>query len=266
MNAYPPEEAVPAEPGGPVVLAVRAGRGLLVRGDRDHRRVPAALLQAEHDAGRLPRLVPQAGRRPDEPGVPVDAGYQLRRARRAADAADPPLGGAAVHRGGMRAPAAALLHRRVPQAALAELADLGDPAGAGHGGRGIGHHPPGRPDVRREPQRARGGHAVDPGHRHAPHVVDLRRGLPRARDHRAGVLAARGGAAGGDGRAVRAATATATRPAGGHARFRGDVLVHRRDPRALRNVRAGQSRLAVRAQPAGEHQRRIGARLVPGLP
>src|SRR5439155_14392888 len=29
MNAYPPEEAVPAEPGGPVVLAVRAGRGLL---------------------------------------------------------------------------------------------------------------------------------------------------------------------------------------------------------------------------------------------
>src|ERR1700747_1595750 len=83
-NAYPPEEAVPAEPGGPVVVAVRAGRGLFVRGDRDHRSVPAALLQAEHDTGRLPRLVPEAGRRPDEPGVPVDAGYQLRRARRAA--------------------------------------------------------------------------------------------------------------------------------------------------------------------------------------
>src|SRR6202035_5632427 len=128
MNAYPPEEAVPAEPGGPVVVAVRAGRGLLVRGDRDQRRGPAALLQAEHDAGRLPRLVPEAGRRPDEPGVPVDAGYQLRRARRAADAADPPLGGAAVHRGGMRASAAALLHRRVPPVALAELADLGDAA------------------------------------------------------------------------------------------------------------------------------------------
>ena len=49
------------------------------------------------------------------------------------------------------------------------------------------------------------GSRFDPGYRHAPDVVDLRRGLPRARDHRAGVLAARGGAAGGDDRAVRAA-------------------------------------------------------------
>src|SRR5580704_10264568 len=51
-NAHPPEEAVPAEPGGPVVVAVRAGRGLFVRGDRDHRRILAALLQAEHGAGQ----------------------------------------------------------------------------------------------------------------------------------------------------------------------------------------------------------------------
>ena len=58
----------------------------------------------------------------------------------------------------------------------------------------------------------------------------------------------------------------AARQAGDHARFRGDVLVHRRDSRAPRDVRAGQPRLAVRAQPAGEHQRRIGARLVHGLP
>ena len=61
-----------------MVVAVRAGRGLFVRGHRDQRRLPAAVLQAEHDAGQLPRLVPQAERRPDEPGVPVDAGHQLR--------------------------------------------------------------------------------------------------------------------------------------------------------------------------------------------
>ena len=204
-NARPGEEAVPAEPGGPVVVAVRAGRGVFVRGNRDFRRVLAVLLQAEHDAGQLPRLVPQAGRRPDEPGVPVDAGHQLRRARRAADAAAPPLGRAAVHRGGVRAPAEALLHRRVPQAALAELADLGEFAGAGHGRGRVRDHPPGRPVVRGEPGRARGSHAVDPDRRHAPDGVDLRRRLPRARDHRAGVLAARGGAAGGDDRVVRAA-------------------------------------------------------------
>ena len=191
-----PDEAVPAEPGGPLVVAVRPGRGLLVRGDRDHRRVPAVLLQAEHVAGQLPRLVPQAGRRPDEPGVPVDAGHQLRRARRAADAAAAPLGGAAVHRGGVRAPAAALLHRRVSQAPLAELADLGDAAGAGHGGGPVRHHPPGRHAVQWQPRRARGRHVVGPGHRHAPDAVDLRRGLPGTRDHPAGLLAARGGAAG----------------------------------------------------------------------
>ena len=207
-----PDEAVPAEPGGPLVVAVRPGRGLLVRGDRDHRRLPAVLLQAEHVAGQLPRLVPQAGRRPDEPGVPVDAGHQFRRARRAADAADAPLGGAAVHRGGVRAPAAALLHRRVPQAALAELADLGDAAGAGHGGGPVRHHPPGRHAVRRQPRRAPGRHAVGPGHRHAPDVVDLRRGLPRSRDHPAGLLAARGGAADRDDRAAGPAAPGATGP------------------------------------------------------
>ena len=56
------------------------------------------------------------------------------------------------------------------------------------------------------------------------------------------------------------------RPAGDHARFRDHVLVHLRDPRDSRHVRAGQPGLAVRPQPAGEHQRRIGARLVHGLP
>ena len=51
-----------------------------------------------------------------------------------------------------------------------------------------------------------------------------------------------------------------------HARVGGDVLVHLRDARAPRHVRSGQSGLAGRPVPAGEHQRRIGARLVHGLP
>ena len=53
----------------------------------------------------------------DERGVPVDAEHQLRRARRAADAADPPLGRRPVHGLAHDPHAAGVLHRRLPQAA-----------------------------------------------------------------------------------------------------------------------------------------------------
>ncbi len=59
---------------------------------------------------------PLAGRH-DVRGVRVDAALELRSPRRPTDASDPPLVGADLHRRHRGAPAAHLLHRRVPQAA-----------------------------------------------------------------------------------------------------------------------------------------------------
>ena len=57
----------------------------------------------------------------DVPGLRLDAEHLLRRPRRPDHAADPPLGGAAVHGRDRRAHAPGVLHRRVPQAARAQL-------------------------------------------------------------------------------------------------------------------------------------------------
>ena len=72
--------------------------------------------------GRLRGLLRAAARRGDVRGLRLDAEPLLRRARRPVHAADPPLGGAAVRRLDRRAPAAHLLHRRVPPAAGDQLA------------------------------------------------------------------------------------------------------------------------------------------------
>ena len=71
----------------------------------------------------LPGLLRPAARRPDVRGLRLDAAHLLRRPRRPADAADAPLGGDALRRRDDRAPDARLLHRRVPQAARAQLGD-----------------------------------------------------------------------------------------------------------------------------------------------
>ena len=62
--------------------------------------------------------------------------HLLRRPRRPADAADPPLGGDALHRRDDGPPAAGLLHRRAPQAARAQLGDRRAAAAARHA-RGV---------------------------------------------------------------------------------------------------------------------------------
>ena len=67
---------------------------------------------------RLPRLVRAAATaRTMSAGVPLGRRPLARRQGGAADPADPPLGGERLHRRDRAAPAARLLHRRVPQAA-----------------------------------------------------------------------------------------------------------------------------------------------------
>ena len=137
--------------------------------------------------GHLQRQLraPQGHR--DVAGVRVDAGHQLRRARRPAHAADPPLGGAAVHGVDRRAPGPRLLHRRVPQAARDQLGHRRPAAHPGHR-RGLRRLlAAGRPALRhRRPHRLldRDG---DPGGRHLDGVPRVRRRVPRRRDHRAPV-------------------------------------------------------------------------------
>ena len=91
----------------------------------------------------------------------------------------PPLGGGRVHRRDRAAPAADLLHRRLPQAARPQLLHRADHADA-RDPRGLrrllaGRRPPvgdGTGD------RLRGG-AVDPGHRRAARLPGLGRAVPR---------------------------------------------------------------------------------------
>ena len=82
----------------PLVVHARRDRALQLHHAAADRHVPVAVLQAVDGRGRLPRLVRPAQRHPDVRGLRLDAAHQLRRPRRSADAADPPLGGAAVRR------------------------------------------------------------------------------------------------------------------------------------------------------------------------
>ena len=124
-------------------------------------------------------------------GVEMSAAYDsaldavLRRPRRPLHAAAAPLGGAAVRRGDRRAPAADLLHRRVPPAAGDQLDPRRHDARArpAHGRHrllaarrpAVGHR---APHHQRDP-------AVGPGHRHLGALRGVQRRLRRRADHRA---------------------------------------------------------------------------------
>ena len=84
--------------------------------------VPHLLLRPESTSGHVPRQLRAAATAThmSEAYQSVDP-PQLRRARRAGDAPDPPLGGAAVPRRDRRPPVPHLLHRRVPQATRDQL-------------------------------------------------------------------------------------------------------------------------------------------------
>ncbi len=105
----------------PLVVHARRARPLLLRRAGAHRRLPHVLLRPEPERGRLRRQLRAAARRRDDRGLPVGARPELRRAGRAGDAPDPPLGGAAVPRRHRRAPRPGVLHRRLPPAARAQL-------------------------------------------------------------------------------------------------------------------------------------------------
>ena len=192
-----------AGPGGSLGGRVRADRAVLVRGGGGHRGPAAAVLPPVDGPAHLPRLIPVAERRHGEPGVPVRAGHQLRRPRRAADPAGASLVGGPVRRRALPAPAADVLPRPVLRPRADELADLGDTAARGHARRLHRHHPARRHAVGRQPQRDHRRAAVRAAGRDAPGVLDLRRGTPRPADHRPRLLGAHPGPPGPDRRAAR---------------------------------------------------------------
>src|SRR5215475_4106091 len=270
--------------GRSLVIPVRRDRAVHVRGAGRHGRLPGPVLRPGHDAGRLSRFVRPAARHAGQQGIRVDPAPQLRRARRVADPADPPLGRADICRGGVPVAAPAVFHRRVPPPALADLADLGDHAHPGHGGGLDRHDLAGRLAVGRQPGAAAGCGPVDPGGGHPSDAVDLRRQHPRPPDHSPAVLAARADAAGRHGRpahppalACRAAQAhprpwpggprpARNPPAHPGGRRGGAVLFHLCGARAAECPRPDQPGLAARALPARSDHGRDGARLVHGLP
>ena len=117
------QEADPQGLPGPLVLHARRDRAVELRRPAPDRHVPHAVVPAEHGRDRLQRLLRPAARSGDVRGLRLDAEHLLRRPRRPADAPDAPLGRDAVHRRDAGAPDARLLHRRVPQAARAQLGD-----------------------------------------------------------------------------------------------------------------------------------------------
>ena len=94
----PPEEGLPR----PLVLHARRDRHVLPGDLPAHWCVPDLLVRAERGAGVLRRLLHPAAGRDDVRGLCLDAGHLLRHPRRPDHPADPPLGGAAVHRGDHR--------------------------------------------------------------------------------------------------------------------------------------------------------------------
>src|SRR6185437_8529307 len=151
--------------------------------------------QPVDDAGDLSRLIRSAPRCAGQPGLRFRPAHQPGHAQRPADTADPPMGGGDLCRGSLPPGAAVVLHRRVPPAPAAALADLGGTSPTRHGGRLDRLDPAGRHAVRRQPVTAAGGAPVDPGGGHAPDAVGVRRRCPRPPDHPAILLAALPGAA-----------------------------------------------------------------------
>ena len=146
-----------------------------------------------HDRGRLQRLATPcstASRCPRR--TPRPSTSQLRRPRRPAHAADPPLGGAALRRGDHGAPVPGLLHRRVPQAARAQLADRRRPADAWASLEGFaGYSLPDDLLSGTGLRIAEGIMQSRPAGRHLPRVLRLRRRVPRDGVHPPAVHRAR---------------------------------------------------------------------------
>ena len=112
----------------PLVVHARRARPLLLHHPHPHGRLPHLLLPSQPDRGRVPGQLRADARRASVRGVPVRTRAQLRRARRARDAADPPLGRVAVQRGDRRPPRSRLLHGRVPPSSRDQLDDRCDAA------------------------------------------------------------------------------------------------------------------------------------------
>ena len=121
-----PAQGVPR----PLVVHARRDRAVVVRGPAADRRVPDPLVRAEHVGVDVPGHLPPAARRPDVRRLRLDAAHLLRRPRRAAGAADAPLGRDALRRRDDDPPDAGGVHRRLPQAPRAELGDRQHPAAA----------------------------------------------------------------------------------------------------------------------------------------
>ena len=129
-------------------------------------------------------------RRRDDPGLPLGARAQLRRAGRPGHAPDPPLGGPALPRRHRRAPGPGVLHRRLPPAPRAELDHRLHPADPRPRQRALRLLAARRPAVRHGAAHRLLGGAVDPADRHVGHVAAVRWRVPRARHHRAPLRAA----------------------------------------------------------------------------
>ena len=140
-----------AGPAGSLGGRVRAHRRILVRGGGGHRDPAAAVLPPVGGRAGVPRLIPVAGRRHHEPGVPIHTGHQFRRPRRAADPAGASLVGGPVRRGDNPAAAAGVLPRPVLRPGTAGLADLGNAAATGHASGLHRHHLARRRTLRRQP-------------------------------------------------------------------------------------------------------------------
>ncbi len=159
------------------------------------RNLPDVLLPGVDGAHPLHRRLPPDARRRDVRGARFDAAPVVRHARRPAGPPDPPLGRARVRRRHRRAHAPHLLHRRVPQAARAQLGDRLHPV---HPRDGRGLHrllASRRPAVRQRPAHHRRHGQGHPADRHVDLVPALRRRVPRRPDRRAPVHAAHPAAA-----------------------------------------------------------------------
>ena len=123
----------------------------------------------------------QLARRTDVRRVRLDARHLLRRPWRAADPADAPLGGAHLHRRDADPPVAARADRQLPQAPGDQLAHRLPDAAARHP-RGVPRLLAARrPALRHRPPRRRRVPEGDPGRRHLPVILAVRRRVPRRR-------------------------------------------------------------------------------------
>ncbi len=145
----------------------------------------------EHGRDRVPGLLRPAARRPHVRGLRVLAQPVVRRPRWPAHAADAPLGRDDLHRLDDDPPAPSVLHRRVPQAARAQLGHR-LPAAVPRHARGLHRLLAARRlAVRHRRPCCRRLHEGQPGRRHLHVVLPLRWRVPGRVDHPAPLHRAR---------------------------------------------------------------------------